>query len=219
MEQIDPYGPQEQKRSRHQRRLAKWDPDISRHDLQRLSQLFHGLHTTWYVHKPLPLSKSTQHLVPLSPFYTHKPPPAPTALSNGPTIIEMQCDFILSALQKLEDEGIVSIEPNTDAEDEWDNMIDAMNQHTLFPLTNSWWNAANVPGKRVQILTHPGGIQMYEGQCRGMLEGWKGFTVVKGEGGKGKEKGEALKEGDEVEEKDVVGVVGNGHVVSNGVEV
>jgi hypothetical protein len=103
---------------------------------------------------------------------------APTALSNGPTIIEAQADFVLAAIQKLEKEGAKSIEPNKDAEDEWDNLIDAMNQHTLFPLTNSWWNGANIPGKRIQLLTHPGGIQMYEAQCLDKLEGWKGFTVV-----------------------------------------
>ncbi|OAP60367.1 hypothetical protein AYL99_05369 [Fonsecaea erecta] len=105
-------------------------------------------------------------------------PHAPTALSNGPTIIEAQSDFILSAIEKLEKEGAGTIEPNRDAEDSWDSMIDAMNQHTLFPLTNSWWNGANIPGKKVQILTHPGGIQMYEEQCRDTLPDWKGFTVV-----------------------------------------
>ncbi|KIY00951.1 uncharacterized protein Z520_03617 [Fonsecaea multimorphosa CBS 102226] len=110
-------------------------------------------------------------------------PHAPTALSNGPTIIEAQSDFIVSAIQKLEKEGASTIEPNPDAEDEWDAMIDAMNKHTLFPLTNSWWNGANIPGKKVQILTHPGGIQMYEGQCRATLGDWKGFTVVHKEGG------------------------------------
>ena len=67
-----------------------------------------------------------------------------------------------------------------DAEDEWDHMIDLMNKHTLFPLTNSWWNRATIEGNRAQVLTHPGGIQMYEGQCRATLKDWKGFTVVHG---------------------------------------
>lgn len=62
-------------------------------------------------------------------------------------------------------------------------MIDTMSNYTLLPLTNSWWNAANVPGKKVQMLTHPGGIQMYEAQCRETLKDWKGFTVVYGENG------------------------------------
>jgi dsDNA-binding SOS-regulon protein len=102
-------------------------------------------------------------------------------LSNGPTIIEAQAEFILAAIEKLEKEGAKTIEPNKDAEDEWDKMIDTMSNYTLLPLTNSWWNASNVPGKKVQMLTHPGGIQMYEAQCRETLKDWKGFTVVYGE--------------------------------------
>jgi hypothetical protein len=35
-----------------------------------------------------------------------------------------------------------------------------------------------VPGKKIQILTHPGGIAMYEGQCKEALQEWKGFNVV-----------------------------------------
>ena len=62
-------------------------------------------------------------------------------------------------------------------------MIDAMSKYTLIPLTNSWWNAANVPGKRIQMLTHVGGIHLYEEQCRGTLADWKGFTVVHGKNG------------------------------------
>ncbi|KAJ9494848.1 hypothetical protein H2202_009750 [Exophiala xenobiotica] len=102
----------------------------------------------------------------------------PTALSNGPTIIEMQCDFVASAIEKLEKAGAKSVEPTREAEDGWDHMIDEMNKHTLFPLTNSWWTGANIPGKKVQIVSHIGGIEMYEGQCRETLQDWKGFNVV-----------------------------------------
>ncbi|KAI1625745.1 hypothetical protein EDD37DRAFT_316725 [Exophiala viscosa] len=104
-------------------------------------------------------------------------PHAPTALSNGPTIIEAQCDWVVSAIEKLEKEKAKTMEPKRDAEDSWDAMIDAMNKPTLFPLTNSWWNRATIPGQKVQILTHPGGIEMYEGQIKEKLEGWQGFEV------------------------------------------
>ncbi len=52
-----------------------------------------------------------------------------------------------------------------------------MNEHTLFPLTNSWWTAGNIPGKKIQMLTYPAGIQMYEQQCRATLVDMKGFEV------------------------------------------
>jgi hypothetical protein len=84
----------------------------------------------------------------------------------------------MSALEKLRNEKAKYIEPIRSAEDEWDGLIDAMNKPTLFPLTNSWWTGANIPGKKIQILTHPGGIEMYEGQCVETLKDWKGFEVV-----------------------------------------
>jgi hypothetical protein len=139
--------------------------------------LLHGLYTTRYVAPATIICFQIQELLILSALFT-----APTALSNGPTIIEAQADFVLAVLEKLRKEGVKTIEPNREAEDEWDSMIDAMNNYTLFPLTNSWWNRATIPGNKVQMLTHPGGIKMYEAQCLEALNGWKGFNVVLAEG-------------------------------------
>lgn len=109
---------------------------------------------------------------------------APTALSNGPSIIELQGDFVVSAISRLEASNGKSLEPTREAEDEWSEMIEAMNKPTLLPLTNSWWTGANIPGKKIQMLTHLGGLKMYEEQCLEKLNDWKGFNVTYGEGGK-----------------------------------
>ncbi|KAK5045908.1 hypothetical protein LTR84_008694 [Exophiala bonariae] len=105
-------------------------------------------------------------------------PQAPAALANGPTLIETQSDFVASAIEKLEAEGAKHIEATNEAADSWDRMIEAMNAPTLFPLTNSWWNTSNVPGKKTQNVTHLGGIKMYEDQIKDTLQGWKGFLVT-----------------------------------------
>ena len=106
-------------------------------------------------------------------------PQAPTALSNGPTILECQVDFVVSVIAKLEKEHAKSIEPTESAEEEWREMIQATNKHTLFPLTSSWWTGGNIPGKKAESLTYILGIENYETQCRETLDGWKGFEVVK----------------------------------------
>jgi hypothetical protein len=93
-------------------------------------------------------------------------------------MIEAQSDWVVSAMDKLEKEGVLSFEPTKDAEDEWCTMIEDLNKPTLYPLTNSWWNKANLPGKKAQMLTHPGGIAMYEEQCREKLASWKGFDLA-----------------------------------------
>jgi hypothetical protein len=105
-------------------------------------------------------------------------PQAPTALSNGPTILEAQTTFICDTIKAINAIGAKSIEANPEAEDEWKAGMNAMSKRTLYPYTNSWWNGSNIPGKKAENMTYIGGINNYEAQCRATMEGWKGFTVV-----------------------------------------
>jgi hypothetical protein len=128
-------------------------------------------------------------------------PQAPTALSNGPTIIgrpcfvvgrtlnlnkadeglvECQCDFAIDTIKALRAQGIKAIEPTRQAEDEWKEGMNAMVKHTLFPFTNSWWNTSNIPGKKAENQSYILGIDKYEATCRGKMAGWQGFEVVGG---------------------------------------
>lgn len=107
-------------------------------------------------------------------------PQAPTALSNGPTIIEAQVETIVDMIQKLESEGGKTIEAEKQAEEEWKALLNMMTQHTLFPFTDSWWNGSNIPGKKAENMTYVAGINSYEAQCRATMDGWKGFNVVSG---------------------------------------
>lgn len=102
---------------------------------------------------------------------------APTALSNGPTIIEAQADFVTSAISALEASNAKSFEPQAAAEAEWCAYVDKIARMTLFPATNSWWTGGNVPGKKVQMLTYILGIDQYEKECRERLDKWQGFDV------------------------------------------
>ena len=61
--------------------------------------------------------------------------PAPTALSNGPTIIEAQCDFIAAMISATKEKKIKSVHPTAQAQVEWQGLIDMMNEHTLFPVS------------------------------------------------------------------------------------
>ncbi|KAK3045700.1 hypothetical protein LTR09_012752 [Extremus antarcticus] len=105
-------------------------------------------------------------------------PQAPTALSNGPTCIEAQIEIIVDMVRKMELEGVRWIEAQPSAEKEWKASIDGMVEGTLFPFTNSWWNAGNVPGKKAANMLYVAGIEHYEAVCRDKLDGWKGFDVL-----------------------------------------
>jgi hypothetical protein len=86
--------------------------------------------------------------------------------------------MVVDTIAKAEKEKAKSIEPEKAAEDEWCTMVDAMAQHTLFPLTSSWWTGDNIPGKKRQLLTYVAGIDTYEVECRKKLDSFEGFKVV-----------------------------------------
>jgi hypothetical protein len=139
-----------------------------------LGMLCSGFPNTFMVYSPQGISPK----VPPSLLVNTDFSIAPTALSNGPTILECQVDFVCETIAKLEKEKAKSIEPLASAEEDWKSMIQAMNAPTLFPLTSSWWTGGNIPGKKAESLTYVLGIDRYEAQCRETLTDWKGFEVV-----------------------------------------
>jgi hypothetical protein len=65
-------------------------------------------------------------------------PQAPTAFSNGPTLIEAQVEIIVDYVRKMEADGIRTIEPTRDAEVEYKAALAEMANYTLLPFTDSW---------------------------------------------------------------------------------
>lgn len=104
-------------------------------------------------------------------------PQAPTALSNGPSIIETQVDWIIDAIQKMKTEDIVMIEPQHRFAVQWGKDIQDMNAKTLYPLENSWYMGANIPGKVREQLMYIGGADAYSAAIHNALDGWKGFDL------------------------------------------
>ena len=104
-------------------------------------------------------------------------PQAPTALSNGPSIIEIQIDLIARIVQKMKDECKSRVEALPSAESEWKQEIDGLIEGTLFPHTISWWNRADVDGKKPANLLYAGGIARYGPVCREKIDAWDGFNL------------------------------------------
>jgi hypothetical protein len=80
-------------------------------------------------------------------------PQSPSALSNGTTLIEAQVETAVAMIAELEKQNAKSIEATHDAEIEWKEGIEKFANMTLLPLTNSWWNGANVAGKKAEGMT------------------------------------------------------------------
>lgn len=105
-------------------------------------------------------------------------PQAPTSLSNGPPIIEIQVDWIRDAIEKMQRDNIDNIEPRFEAADKWRQGIQDLNNKTLYPLANSWYMGANVPGKPREQLVYLAGVDVYNKACREALQDWNGFEVT-----------------------------------------
>lgn len=102
---------------------------------------------------------------------------APTALANGTTIVECQGDWVADAIEKMRSEHIDTVEVTRDAAQKWGDAIQEMNEKTLFPLTDSWYMGANIPGKKREQLNYLAGVAQYEIECRKALENWDGFIL------------------------------------------
>ena len=104
-------------------------------------------------------------------------PQAPTALSNGPSVIETQVDWIIDAVQKMKTEKVTTIEADHQFAVQWAKDIQDMNAKTLYPLENSWYMGANNPGGVKEQLMYIGGADAYNTAIYNALDGWKGFSV------------------------------------------
>ncbi|ERF72122.1 hypothetical protein EPUS_02913 [Endocarpon pusillum Z07020] len=66
-------------------------------------------------------------------------PQGPSAFANGPTCVEAQGDWIRSAIAKIDKEGIKSIDPTREAEEEWKRKVKELGDKSLFPKAKSWY--------------------------------------------------------------------------------
>ena len=104
-------------------------------------------------------------------------PLSPTGFVNGPSLIEQQGNWIVGLLKRLRAEGRERIEATAEAEAQWGRLVDEIIAQTLFPLADSWYMGANVPGKVRQMLLYAGGFPDYQLKCDEALSSLQGFVV------------------------------------------
>jgi hypothetical protein len=90
----------------------------------------------------------------------------------------MQVELVADLLLKLRSDNIKTIEPRRAAEEQWRSLILDMNEQTLFPLCDSWYMGANIPGKKREQLNYVGGIPAYFSSCRDGLKDWNSFDII-----------------------------------------
>lgn len=88
-------------------------------------------------------------------------PQAPTPFANGPSLIEIQGDWIVRLLVYMRDNNKNKIVATEEAERDWKKMITELWNMTVCPEAESWYQGANIPGKIKETLAYAGGIPKY----------------------------------------------------------
>ena len=107
-------------------------------------------------------------------------PQSPSGFCNGPTCAELQGDWVVEFLKHMRDTGVSRFEATATAEQTWKDHVEAVGAMTLFPLADSWYMGANIPGKPRELLNYPGGVPMYLQMCQASAaNGYEGFLLGK----------------------------------------
>ncbi len=93
--------------------------------------------------------------------------------------IEQHMNWIADCLQHMKIKGLHRIEAEEKAETEWVNHVNEVADSTLYPLANSWYMGANIPGKTRVFMPYVGGVPAYKKKCDEVAaKGYEGFTLA-----------------------------------------
>jgi cyclohexanone monooxygenase len=111
-------------------------------------------------------------------LFTITGPGSPSVLSNMVVSIEQHVDWIADCLAHLREGRYESIEATVNAENEWVTHVNDVANYTLFPLANSWYVGANIPGKPRVFMPYIGGFPVYMQKCNEVAaRGYEGFAL------------------------------------------
>ncbi|MBZ5657772.1 MAG: NAD(P)/FAD-dependent oxidoreductase [Acidobacteriia bacterium] len=111
-------------------------------------------------------------------LFTITGPGSPSVLSNMVLSIEQHVNWIADCLAYLREHQFANIEATVNAENDWVAHVNEVANFTLFPLANSWYMGANIPGKPHVFMPYIGGVGVYRQKCDKIAaEGYKGFAL------------------------------------------
>ncbi len=105
-------------------------------------------------------------------------PGSPGVKSQMILSIEQHSDWIADCLKHLHARGLNRIEADEKAELAWVDHVNEIANATLYPLANSWYMGANIPGKPRVFMPYVGGVQRYKQHIEASVtNGYEGFTL------------------------------------------
>jgi cation diffusion facilitator CzcD-associated flavoprotein CzcO len=106
-------------------------------------------------------------------------PGSPSVLCNMAVAIEQHVDWISDCIAWMGQRQLGAIEATEAAQDEWVAHVNEVAEPTIFPLANSWYMGANVPGKPRVFMPYIGGFPVYRDKCNEVAAaGYQGFQLT-----------------------------------------
>jgi cyclohexanone monooxygenase len=93
--------------------------------------------------------------------------------------IEQHVEFIVDCLHYLQRSVIDTIEPANEAQDSWMEKVNEIASHSVLPKAESWFNGANIPGKKRKFMIYAGGWPAYREACDNVVQDdYRGFITT-----------------------------------------
>ncbi len=106
-------------------------------------------------------------------------PGSPSVKTNMVNHIEQHVEWIDQCIGYMESKGLKRIDPEGKQEEAWVEHVNQVADSTLFPLANSWYTGANIPGKPRVFMPYVGGLHLYRDKCDQIAEqGYEGFSLA-----------------------------------------
>jgi cyclohexanone monooxygenase len=108
-------------------------------------------------------------------------PGSPSVLSNMVVSIEQHVDWISDCIAAMHERGVSRMQATAEAEEEWVRHVNAIADATLYPVANSWYVGANIPGKPRVFMPYVGGCGTYRDECDAVARSdYRGFALSAG---------------------------------------
>jgi len=100
-------------------------------------------------------------------------------LSNMLISIEQHVDWISDCMEYMRERDFTTIEATIEAQDAWVEHVRELGEKTLYPLANSWYVGANIPGKPRVFTPYVAGVGPYRKRCDEIAaNGYEGFALT-----------------------------------------
>jgi cation diffusion facilitator CzcD-associated flavoprotein CzcO/acetyl esterase/lipase len=106
-------------------------------------------------------------------------PGSPSVLSNMVVSIEQHVEWIRDCIGHAVSHGYAQVEATSEAEKAWGEHVIEVAYSTLFPMADSWYVGANIPGKPRVFTPYIGGVGNYRARCAEVASaGYEGFVLT-----------------------------------------